>query len=1340
MLKLAHLADIHIQDRRRDEYDAVIKSLYASLRAEAPALIVLAGDVFDSKTKASAHNMSDVANFLTGLVEIAPVVLIPGNHDTNVATPGALDMLTPIVADNRHLQPPRLTFWRNSGVYAAHGILWTVVATDGEKPSLAETEAAALQHGLQASPWVCLFHEEVNGALFPTGLVMREYKLSARDFDPYDAALGGHIHLRQQITARAAYCGSLVQQNIGERHNGHGYLVWELSPSTAHTPYRTAPPKVRGVDIRNSLGGYLRVELAAGKDITEQPVPLKPRYWEIAYDTETSRTSLEMAIEELTTLYEMPPRSIYPKVSGAAPKDSAEVSQQAQLIRAQDDARSVATHDEIIAKQLGPEHPQLANVIKLHHERFADLAGKQPGRARLRLLRLEFDNLYCYGVGNAVDFTKLEGCVSGVVAPNFAGKSSLIDVLLFALYEHHPRAATKVDMVHAGALSYRLALDFELDGKPGRFEKSVRGATSKHGLAYNLTYAGENLTQGSGPETLKEARALFGDAKHALASSIMLQGAEASGLISATPSERKRILAEVLALGAFAQIERDMAKRFTEVNAVVKSLDSQFRGQAADVISEEHERHVGDAEDASAEIKRLDAAKAQYEETLCALRATHNDARHSLQACRLMISNMPVVASAPGLPAATLAVQAANDLSSLLKLAGLQTAREAARELAAGPTPSIVGGKPTTCPLVNEVQTAELAAATSKQAALATRPSLESLLNAANAAIAVNNDRLARARRDLASAESASTLAHLSLEEQHELATLELGTPVPVTTSSAQSALTDAASARARAQEKAQRVPNDTLAMLASYEVEALRTLAAKNGSGAVAAATIEVERLRAYHAALLNAIQFRDELLLVDGCQGCARTRHLLSGEGVAAAADNLKKAQRALAEAKLSFAASVALEVRECALAFAQAETRLESASRLAALRQKRASHEAAQRTTELVSTECATCTAALSTNSRACAQYTLELADLDAREKKLTAAALNLANARRQVLAWALRAQRASELATQAANAEKELAKATHEEMLLAQRTSELAASVEAAENDLKLVVAAREVQQKILATTSAEAARLEERLRTETARAADYTRASAEKEIIVTYRSVIRPDGGIADVLLERARLDLEKAINESLAAAGAKFVISIDASFELRHGPPGMATRPVSLASGYQKFALGLAARIALWRLAAVPLPDCLIIDEGFSACDEDNQESMAQCIETLASSAGAPRLVFIVSHIDALKNRIERALTIEVLPGGSRVCNTLHQSASSSKPAGKAPALASPLRPAVKRSLAITAEKSLAPDPDKAGNVWCDVCSQSLRAAWGGKHLVTAKHAAAERKAATRTH
>jgi DNA repair exonuclease SbcCD ATPase subunit len=615
MLRIAHLADIHIQDRRRAEYAAVFARLYESLRAEAPGLIVLAGDIFDNKMRASPHNLADVAAFLAALAAVAPLVVIAGNHDTNCMTPGALDLLTPLVAEHRALQPPRLTYWRRSGVYAAHGLLWTVIATDGERPSEAAERDVAAAAGLEAAPHLCLFHEEVNGALLPNGQQMRDYKLSAGSFGRYDLALGGHIHLRQRFAPRAAYCGSLVQQNIGEAHHGHGYVLWEVEPSGAHAPHRTAPPRMRGVDIPNDHG-FVRVEVdAAGRDVTARPLPGAPLYWELAHDEDAPPAPVAALATEYEALYGMPPRAVRPRPrAGAlapAPAEAPATTASAErlaLVEAQAASRALAAHEEIIRELLAGDEGVEA-VLALHRARWREPASQAAG-GRFRILRLEFDNLYAFGPANVVDFTALEGAVSGVVAPNHSGKSSLIEALLFALYEEHPRAPSKKDVIHRGAGSCRLALDFELDGKPGRIAKGFDHGSRNAASQYRFEYAGEDRTGGGTTDTLAEIEAVLGGAANALASSFQLQGGEAGGFIGSNPAGRKKLIASVMALGSFEGIERATAKELVACGGEVKALEAQYRGVDGEKLFELLCKEEGDLDDCRAAVGGLSAAAA----------------------------------------------------------------------------------------------------------------------------------------------------------------------------------------------------------------------------------------------------------------------------------------------------------------------------------------------------------------------------------------------------------------------------------------------------------------------------------------------------------------------------------------------------------------------------------------------------------------------------------------------------------------------------------------------------------------------------------------------------------
>jgi exonuclease SbcC len=60
--------------------------------------------------------------------------------------------------------------------------------------------------------------------------------------------------------------------------------------------------------------------------------------------------------------------------------------------------------------------------------------------------------------------------------------------------------------------------------------------------------------------------------------------------------------------------------------------------------------------------------------------------------------------------------------------------------------------------------------------------------------------------------------------------------------------------------------------------------------------------------------------------------------------------------------------------------------------------------------------------------------------------------------------------------------------------------------------------------------------------------------------------------------------------------------------------------------------------------------DSLFIDEGFASLDEDYLEAALQTLSALGSREG--KLVGVISHVEALKERIDVQIEVKKLSGG----------------------------------------------------------------------------------------
>lgn len=107
----------------------------------------------------------------------------------------------------------------------------------------------------------------------------------------------------------------------------------------------------------------------------------------------------------------------------------------------------------------------------------------------------------------------------------------------------------------------------------------------------------------------------------------------------------------------------------------------------------------------------------------------------------------------------------------------------------------------------------------------------------------------------------------------------------------------------------------------------------------------------------------------------------------------------------------------------------------------------------------------------------------------------------------------------------------------------------------------------------------------------------------------------------------------------------------DLEIQIVDGYQADATRPVNSLSGGESFLVSLALALGLSDLASRKVQiNSLFIDEGFGTLDADTLDIAIQALENLQATG---KTIGIISHVEALKERIATQIQVSRLPGGS---------------------------------------------------------------------------------------
>jgi len=466
---IVHIADVHIRlFQRHEEYELAFQTLYDDIKAKnlTDFVIYLAGDIAHSKTDISPEMIQVTSNFLSKIADIAPTIMIAGNHDCNLSNLNRLDALTPIVDSLKH---PNLHYLRDTTTaYLADTAF--VVFSILDNP---ENWPTADQINSNVTNKIVLYHGPIQGAMTDSNHAITDSHININKFDGFDLALLGDIH-RHQILQEydslnkkpiVAYASSLIQQNHGELIDGHGWCLWDIPTKT--------------VEFNSLKNDYCFSTIEVVNGVMTYPTTMSKNVRARIFYQNTTLLETKRLVEILHQQYNFLDKKFAPKKNYSHdPKhsvmphhdvlDLTNVSVQNQLIQ-----------DWILRNQLNINTNVLGAINKINREINTKISHEDYSRSiRWRPLKFKFDNMFSYGERNEINFENLNG-LYGIFAPNASGKSSIMDALMFCLYDKTSRAFKGDHIINNRKDTFFCELTFQINNEVFGIKRS--GTRKKSG-------------------------------------------------------------------------------------------------------------------------------------------------------------------------------------------------------------------------------------------------------------------------------------------------------------------------------------------------------------------------------------------------------------------------------------------------------------------------------------------------------------------------------------------------------------------------------------------------------------------------------------------------------------------------------------------------------------------------------------------------------------------------------------------------------------------------------------------------------------------------------------------
>ncbi len=553
-----HLSDIHIRNlKRHSEYRQVFEKVYDRIKLNSKdSVIYVGGDIAHAKLDMSPELVDLISEFLQNLADIAPTIVIAGNHDCNLNNLNRLDVLQPIVKNLNH---PNVHYWRETGVFKMADVTFTVMSVFDEHDISKYPKAKDIEGDTK----VALFHGSIDNCSTDFGFHLKNPEHTTAMFAGYDLALLGDIHKRQFMDKehRIAYCGSLIQQNHGEALE-HGYLTWDVESR-----------KSTFEQIDNDYG-YYTLEVNNGVVPMVDNMPKKARLRVRISNTDSSM--VKKAIAKIHKTYNVKDIAIN-RTDTLAQSKTGDRLNKINVGDVRNTDYQYTLIDDYLRRQYAIDDSVLAKIQVINADLNSQLPEEEVSRnVNWKLKKFEFDNMFSFGDKNVVDFEKTNGSI-GLFAPNASGKSSLLDALSFCLFDTCSRTIFAKDVMNNKKNTFSCKLNFEVGGQDYFIERRASRKSNGHVRVlvdfWITDDAGDRVSMNGDQRrtTNLNIKKIIGDYSDFILTALSLQ-TNGTVFIDKTQKERKEILAQFMDINVFDQLYTLAQEEIHDVSAVLRRL------------------------------------------------------------------------------------------------------------------------------------------------------------------------------------------------------------------------------------------------------------------------------------------------------------------------------------------------------------------------------------------------------------------------------------------------------------------------------------------------------------------------------------------------------------------------------------------------------------------------------------------------------------------------------------------------------------------------------------------------------------------------------------------------